>query len=85
MAEQAGAEMKQTEAARKRASNPYWRIAQEARQDAERAYQCGALSAPDGSVLEVEVQLYRAQMHVVYLFGRCMELEDRISELDRAA
>ena len=73
--------MKQTEAARKRASNPYWKMAQEARQDAEHAYRCGALSAPDGSVLEVEVQLHMAQMHVVYLFGRCMELEDQLAKV----
>lgn len=60
--------------------DPYTRIARQAREDAEAAYRAGALSAEDGSVLDLEVTAYRLMVHRNALFGRCIELE---AELER--
>ena len=71
---------RQTEQARARAADPYFRARKDAHDQAELMYRAGALSAPDGSVLEVEVQYHEMQAWALWLFGRCLELEDKLKE-----
>jgi hypothetical protein len=78
----------QTEAAKARRaayearqSDPYVIMARTARDDAEAAYMAGLLSAADGSVLELEVELHKVKAHRNALFGRCLELERTVKQL----
>ena len=68
----------QTEAAQARAADPYFKMWHGAIELAELMYKAGALSAPDGSVLEVEVEAYRWRSYALALFGRCLELEEML-------